>query len=401
MRRALLLVVDSLGVGTMPDVPTTRPADVGANTLARVLEANPSLRLPALSTMGLGRVLAHDHLDANLCRGAWGTNLLLHQGADSYMGHQELMGSKPLPPLLQEFASVSAEVIQALEGEGHRVRMPAPGKGWLLVDDLVVVADNIETDFGQIYNVTGPLDYISFAKIEAMGEIVRAATKVSRVIALGGEGVSPQQILASIRTRDDGLTGVDSPASGVYKKGYRSRHMGYGVNPERQLPAAVLKGGMKVGLVGKMQDIIHCSQAEKVPAVATDLVLSEFGRIIEGLGSGLVAATIQETDLAGHAQDPGKYGDLLALTDAWLGQLLPRLGEGDLLFITGDHGNDPGIGHPQHTRERTPLLVYGPGIKSIYLGERDTLSDIAATMAEHLGVEGPENGRSFYSQLRA
>jgi phosphopentomutase len=399
MARALLLVIDSLGVGAMADVAETRPADLGANTLARVLEANPQLRLPALETMGLGRVLNHPRLNPDKARGAWGTNRLQHQGADSYMGHQELMGSNPLAPQLISFAQVSAQVKAALEARGHEVKVPDPWGGWLLVDDLVVVADNIETDYGQIYNVTGPLDQIEFAGIERIGEIVRAATQVSRVIALGGEGVSRDQILASIRTREDGLTGVDSPASGVYKRGYRSRHMGYGIDPGRQLPAAVLAAGRPVGLVGKMQDIIHCPRAQRVPAVATDLVLREFGRLARELEAGLVAATIQETDLAGHAQDARQYGALLAMTDAWLAEFLPTLRPGDLLVVTGDHGNDPGIGHPQHTREKTPLLVYGPGLKVVDLGERATLSDIAATLARHLGAAAPENGCSFYEKL--
>ena len=399
MARALLLVVDSLGIGAMADTPEKRPADVGANTLAHIFQANPDLHLPTMAQMGLGKAFPHPRLNSQGGTGAWGINLLQHEGADSYMGHQELMGSKPLPPLLKPFAAVSGEVKLALTSRGHKVRQPDPDNSWLLVDEGVVVADNIETDYGQIYNVTAPLDEIDFERVVEIGEIVRAATKVSRVIALGGHKVSREQILNSIRRRRDGLIGVDSPASGVYKIGYHSRHMGYGINPAQQLPAAVLNKGLSVSLVGKMQDIIICPRAERVPAVDTAKVLAEFGRAAQACADGLVAATIQETDLAGHAQDPQKYGNLLALTDAWLGKFLPTLGGGDLLIVTGDHGNDPAIGHSRHTREKTPLLVYGQGIKGVNLGERKTLSDIAATFAEHLGADKPENGSSFYSLL--
>lgn len=399
MARALLLVIDSMGIGAMADTAETRPADTGSNTLSHVLRANPDLRLPNLEFMGLGKVMHHSRLDAGRCRGAWGVNLLQHQGADSYMGHQELMGSAPLEPVLKPFADVSAQVKQALEDRGHKVEAPDPEQPWLLVDELVVVADNIETDYGQIYNVTGPLDSLPFQAVEEIGEIVREKTRVSRVIALGGCNVSREQILSCIRTRPDGLTGVDSPASGVYNCGYQSRHMGYGINPQRQLPASVLKGGQGVGLVGKMQDIIQCPQAVKIPAVATGAVMEGFGRLAGTIDNGLIAATIQETDLAGHAENPRKYGDLLKMADDWLGQFIPRLESGDLLIITGDHGNDPTIGHSQHTRERTPLLVFGPDLNLVDLGVRSTLADIAATFADHLGVERPENGSSFYSLL--
>ncbi len=135
MPRSLLLVIDSLGVGAMEDVGEVRPADLGANTLAHVLEANPDLQLPALERMGLGRVL-HPRQEGNPVRGSWGVNRLQHQGADSYLGHQELMGSKPLTPLLQGFAEVSAQVREALEAQHHRWKLWVQSGKYLVVASL-------------------------------------------------------------------------------------------------------------------------------------------------------------------------------------------------------------------------------------------------------------------------
>lgn len=396
MKRVLVLVLDSLGVGYMEDVKESRKQDIGANTFAHILDQAEGLSLPTFEELGIYQILKHPKLAARPAKAAYGCLNLQHFGADSYAGHQEIMGTIPAKPLLIPFIEVMEKVKRHLLEKGFQVRIPDPNNPILLVNEAVIVADNIETDYGQIYNVSGCLDKVSFAEVVRVGKAVREITEVSRVIALGGERVSIETMLAAVERRADGLVGMNCPKSGVYHHGYLSLHMGYGVNPDKQISSILVAAGKEVTLVGKMQDVISCQGAVKIPAVPTEKVMKDTIDAFLNMKEGLVSSTVQETDLAGHAEDPTLYGQKLMIVDACLREFLPKMTEEDLLIITGDHGNDPTIGHSQHTREKTILLAYSPGLKgNVNLGERHTLADIAATVADALGVDAPQDGESF------
>ncbi|MED3655181.1 phosphopentomutase [Heyndrickxia sporothermodurans] len=394
-RRAIILILDSLGVGYMEDAKDYHPQDVGANTFSHILDKVPSLHIPTLEKLGINKILQHPNLTNKNNIASYGICHLMHQGADSFEGHNEIMGTKPKRAYLAPFIENIGEVKLALEEEGYKVEIPRPELPYLLVNDLVIVADNIETDFGQIYNVSAPLDYISFQEVLKIGQCVRNHVKVNRVIALGGENVTPEHLRNSVERREDGLVGVNSPKSNVYKQGYQVRHLGYGISPKKQLPTLAVKAGLQVSLVGKMQDVIYCEGANKFPGVDTDQVMQDVLSEMDHVQQGLIAATVQETDLAGHAQNPIRYANRIEVVEKYLPTLLEKMHEDDLLIMSADHGNDPTIGHNQHTREKTYLLAYHKQFIPVNLGERNTLSDIAATAAEYLGVKNIENGTSF------
>ena len=395
MKRAIVIVVDSLGIGYMEDVIKIRPQDMGANTFKHLLDKVEEIEIPNFEKLGINKILKHPRLSNRDNIGSYGILNLEHYGADSFVGHQEIMGTKPKKPLMEPFSYFREDVIKKLREDGHKVEIPEKDKPYILVDDLVVVADNIETDYGQIYNITAPLDYIPFDKVLDIGEKVRDVVKVNRVIALGGENVSIEEILNSIETREDGLTGVNSPKSGVYNKGYISRHLGYGVNPEKQISTILSKKDYEVGLIGKMQDVIQCENANRIPAVDTEKVMKSVVESMEYMENGIIAATVQETDLAGHGQDVKKYAEKLMIVDKYIGLIMSEMKEEDILFITADHGNDPTIVFSQHTREKTFLLVYGKKLNKVNIGERATLSDIAKTISDYFKVDSTENGTSF------
>jgi phosphopentomutase len=129
-------------------------------------------------------------------------------------------------------------------------------------------------------------------------------------------------------------------------------------------------------------------------------VLEATYNALDRVERGLIAVNVQETDLAGHDQDARRYAECLRVTDAGVGKILAQLRPDDIFIITGDHGNDPTIGHDKHTREFTPLLVAGHGIAPRALAPRESLADIAATIAEVFAVRQPEIGRSFLSKVR-
>lgn len=398
-KRVILLVVDSLGIGHMSDVIKVRPQDFGANTFVHLLDNAEDIKILNFQRLGINKLLSHKRLSNTENLASYGIMELEHYGADSYAGHQEIMGTKPLKPLLKPFSDYIDTVKKALEKEGYKVVIENPDKPYLLVNDLVVVADNIETDYGQIYNVTAPLDYISFEEVLKIGYIVRENVKVNRVISLGGEKVTIDDILNSIEIREDGLLGVNSPKSGVYNKGYQCRHLGYGVDPEKQISSILTRKNKEVTLIGKMQDVIQSDLANKIPAIDTEYVMEQIVDNMDKVEQGLIAATVQETDLSGHAQDVERYAEKLMIVDKYIGKIMDKMSENDMFMITADHGNDPTIGHSQHTREKTFILTYGKRLKNVYVGKRKTLSDISATIAEYFNVEKTENGISFLNTL--
>lgn len=395
-RRVVLIVLDGLGVGAMPDAADYRPADARAFTLRSLVAAVPGLRLPILELLGLGNAAAGSGFPAAArAAGAYGRAALAHWGADTYAGHNELQGSRPLRPEQALFSAVAAEMRAALETAGHTVATALPGGSGLLVDGAALVGDNLEADPGLIYNVTAPLAALRFEDIVAIGQVVRRIARTSRVIALGGTGITVADIIRQSRTNGAGQTGVDTPALHIYNDEYRVRHLGYGVRPETQAPARVMEAGQPVTLIGKMADVVDCHGGTALPCVQTQAVIDSVLATMRTQTAGFIAATVQETDLAGHEQNAGKYAEVLQVADAGIGQIWSRLRHDDLLVIAADHGNDPTIGHPYHTREQVAVLVAGSRVKPVDLGTRRTLADVAATVCDYLGADAPEAGESF------
>lgn len=400
MKRVILLVIDSLGVGEMDDVAKVRPLDKGANTLERVAEVNQDFIIPNLEALRAGYLVNTNKIKrVNNPLASYGKNRLAHIGADTYQGHQEIMGSKPKEPVVKPFIYYIDRVERALLKAGYEVSRPKLQHPFLLVNGLVTIADNIEADPGQNYNVTAPLDYMSFEEVLAIGRIVRAETEVGRVIVLGGRSITVEDILKAVEIKPSNITGIDCPKAGVYKSGYMVRHLGYGVNPRVQIPTILHENGYPVSLIGKVADVIECKGAEYYPKVETNGVMELILKRMKYQNTGLIAANVQETDLSGHSQDPEIYGRKLMVVDKHLSKVIETMKNDDILIIIGDHGNDPTIGHSHHTREKTLLLVYGQKLKAVNLQERATLSDIAATIADYFGVDNPENGESFLGKI--
>jgi phosphopentomutase len=393
-RRVVVLVLDGFGVGEMPDRPDE---DAGSHTLRHVVERS-GVRLPTLCSLRLSSIGGVAGLEALEVVGAFGASNLGYPGADTYMGHQELAGTH-LAPELRLLETFRDAVVSALEAEGHTTRAPVAGASPIVVDGCVLVADNVEARPGLNVNVTASLDEIAFDDLLALGKAVRDVVPVPRVIVVAGRGFGIDDILAHLVERAPGQIGVDTPAVGVYDEHYRVQHLGIGVDVARQVPSLVRAAGHDVVLLGKAADVIACVGAELDNVVPTAGVLERLRSSLATMRSGLVVANVQETDLAGHEQDPERYAAVLSEVDEALPAVLGSLRDDDRLFVVADHGNDPCIGHSQHTRERVPVLVGGPGVRPVPLGIRDSLADVGATIAELFGVQAPPVGTSFAGDL--
>lgn len=393
MNRFVVIVLDGFGIGAMEDVPEVRPQDAGACTLGSLLKSHPDLYLPNLERLGLMNALGRESACMRFSPSAvWGRASLMHWGADTFWGHQEIMGTLPRRPVEAPFSSVIEDVADALRGAAHRVEYRSLAgcvgdheKSILLVDEFITIADNLEADPGQNYNVMGALDAVSFGRVLSVGRTVRALVRVARVICFGNPSVGIDRMLAAMQEKGE-CVGISSPRSGVYGDGYLCIHMGYGVDPSEQVPFLLAERGVPVLLFGKVADIVENPQGRSVSWIDTDEVMCMTFGAFEALGRGFICTNVQETDLAGHREDTKDFISCLETADVWIGRLMERMDPEDILLVMADHGNDPAVGHSHHTREKVPLLLHTPQLKGVKLGDRKTLADVGATVAACFGA---------------
>lgn len=404
MGRFIVIVLDGFGAGCMEDVPQVRPADMGAHTWKHIAQATPGLRLPNLEALGLMNIADFETDTMHKSPAAtWSRAALTHFGADTFWGHQEIMGTRPRKPREEPFAIRLEAAKAALEEAGFQVQVHTGPQGGrlLVVNGAVTVADNIECDPGQAVNVTAAIDDIPFEDVLKIGRVVRGQVFVSRVITFGGRGVHLPNLLAAIEENPEaGLIGVNAPASGVYNDDYHCVHMGYGVDPATQVATILPQNGTDVFLVGKVADIVENPQpGHSFSIVPTPEVMEKTLQLIRDNPNAFICTNVQETDLCGHRENVGEYVRILREADAGLTPILEALAPEDILVVMADHGNDPTIGHPHHTREYVPLMVRGGQVRPGPFPVRGTLSDVGATAADYFRAPAPENGKSFLGEI--
>lgn len=401
LKKMVVIVLDGLGIGAMADAKTTRPGDEASDTFGSILRDFPDLKLPTLERLGIMNAFGKESSQMHFSKEAvWGKSELMHWGADTFMGHQEIMGTFPMRPVAQPFQEKVEAIKQHLIEHGHKVDIKGTeGLRYLVADDYVAIADNIDADLGMAYNCTAPLDYIPFEKELEIGRLVRDIATVGRVIPFGGTGNTMNDILNAQETRPGGYIGIHAVKSKSYERDYQCVHLGYGVDKSVQVPTILTASGIPVSLFGKVADVVANSEGKSISGVNTSEVLDKTIEEMKLLKEGFICTNVQETDLAGHSQDTDWYRRLLEMVDEKIAQMLPLLGREDMLLVMADHGNDPGIGHNKHTRENVPLLVYKQGVEEVKLGLRKTLSDVGATVCNFFDVKAPQNGESFLSLL--
>lgn len=401
MKRFIVIVLDGFGIGAMNDAKTARPGDEVSNTLGSIIQDFPQMKLPNLERLGLmnayGKESSNMKFEANA---NFGKSELMHYGADTFMGHQEIMGTLPKKPEVQPFQQKVDEVYAHLLNKGYKVEIKErDGLRYLIANDYVAIGDNIDADFGMAYNCTAPLDYISFEKELEIGHAVREVVTVNRVIPFGGTETTMEDILNAEETREGKYIGIHAVKSKSYNHGYQCRHLGYGVDKKVQVPSILTDAGIDVSLFGKVADIVINDKGKSVSCVDTKTVLELTIDEVKNMKSGFICTNVQETDLAGHSQNSRWYKELLEIADEKIGEIISLLKEEDILVVMADHGNDPNIGHNRHTRENVPLLIYKKGITGMSLGLRNSLSDVGATVCEYFDVKQPQNGSSFLRLL--
>ena len=391
-RRIFLIVLDSVGAGAMPDAANY--GDAGADTLGHISQAVEKLSLPNLRKLGLGNLHPMDKVaptERPLAR--YGKLRERSAGKDTMTGHWEMMGLLTTEPF-QTFTDTGfpPELIRELERRtGREIIGNKAASGTEILEELG--EEEVErgklivyTSADSVLQICGNEETMGLETLYRYCEQARELTlrpqwRVGRVIARPYVGRKRGEFKRTSNRRDYALA---PPAPTVLD--------------------ALQQAGLEVTGVGKIGDIFSGQGLTRSLHSDSSVQGMEQTTALAGEGfTGLCFVNLVDFDaLWGHRRNPVGYAKELEAFDGKLGLLMEKLGEGDLLLLTADHGNDPTYTGTDHTREKVPLLAWAPGRDlSGPLEEQDTFAVLGATIAQNFGVELPPHciGHSLLGEL--
>lgn len=380
-RRAAIIVLDGLGIGPAHD--TAAYGDTGSDTLGNTLRAVGGVALPTLQALGLGSCAPLPGVPpAAAPQAAWGTCQPAGAGKDSTTGHWELCGltlRTPFPTYPNGFpADVIAEFARRT---GRGVLGNRAASGTAILDELG--AEHLRTGSWIVYTSADSVFQVAAHEEAVPIAELYAACRAAREMLQGAHGVS--RVIAR----------PFLGAPGAWKRTERRQDFSLPPSGPTLLDRLADAGVPRVG-VGKVDDLFAGRNITSVHASTNADGLALIGRALETMTHGLLLANLIEFDQSwGHRNDVTGFANGLRELDRALPDLLGRVREEDLVIFTADHGNDPTTPSTDHSRERVPLLVAGPRVRPVPLGERATFADIGQTVAEFLGVSPLDNGASF------
>lgn len=389
IKRVLLLVMDSVGVGELPDAGAY--GDTGSNTLGNTAEALGGLSLPNLGRLGLGNIVGIAGTPpAAAPAAAYGRMAERSAGKDTTTGHWEMAGlilEQPFPVYPNGFPQ---DLIELYEKKiGRRVLGNKAASGTEIIKELG--AEHMETGYPIVYTSADSVFQIAAHEEIIPIEELYAMCRVAREMLAGRHAVG--RVIAR-------------PFLGEPGSFWRTvRRHDYSLKPPGKTVLHLLvENNIEVTAVGKINDIFAGEGISRVVASTSnaegmDRTLALL--LNDSPGRGLIFTNLVDFDmLYGHRNDPVGYGAALVELDRRIPELLEAMGEADLLIITADHGCDPTTPSTDHSREYVPLLVYGKAVKAgVNLGTRETFADVAATVADVFGLQ-TANGNSFWPEIK-
>ena len=385
MKRIFLFVLDSFGIGAMPDAE--KFGDAGVNTLA-ACATSTKLHIPNMIAAGLGNadgVTCLPKTDAPT--GAVARLQEASMGKDTTIGHWEIAGiisPDPLPTYPNGFPEEVLEPFRQATGRG--ILANAPWSGTAVIDEFgdehVRTGDLIVyTSADSVFQVAAHEEVVP---LEQLYEYCRTARKILQ----GKHGVGRVIARPFVGT------------SGAYKR--TSNRHDYSLEPARTMMDAIVEAGKDSIGVGKIYDIFAGrGTTEHVYNQSNAHGMEHAMHYADTDFEGLCFVNLVDFDmLYGHRRDIDGYAGALTEFDAFLGKFMEKMGDEDLVMITADHGCDPAyMATTDHTREYVPLLMLGKKVKPVNLGTRTSFADIAATVTELLGVEFDTPGKSFAKEI--
>ena len=392
-KRIFTIVMDSLGIGAMPDAASY--GDAGTDTLGHISDRMETLTMPNLQKIGMANL--HPLKQVAPAEHPMGYYMTLNEasnGKDTMTGHWEMMGlhiTKPFQTFTEH--GFPKELIEELEKRtGHKVIGNKSASGTEILDELAEeeIATGhmiVYTSADSVLQICGNEETFGLQELYRCCEIARELTmrdewKVGRVIARPYVGKKKGEFVRTSNRHD------------------------YALKPYGRTALNALKdAGLEVISVGKIFDIFDGEGlTESNKSKSSVHGMEQTIEIAKRDFTGLCFTNLVDFDaLWGHRRNVEGYAHEIEKFDVKLGELLPLLRDDDLLIITADHGNDPTHTGTDHTREKVPFLAYSPSMKgSGSLGESDTFAVIGATIADNFGVAMPEGtiGTSLLENLK-
>ena len=387
MKRIFLFVLDSCGIGAMPDSESF--GDIGVNTL-KSCSTSPKFHIPNMIAAGLGNIDGVDYLPkTDAPTGAVARLQEASMGKDTTIGHWEIAGlisPEPLPTYPGGFPQEVLDAFEEATGRGVLCNLPYSGT------DVIRDYGQQQLDTGKWIVYTSADSVFQVAAHEELiplEELYDACHK-ARNILRGKHGVG--RVIARPFVGD----------SETSFKRTSNRH-DYSLEPASDTMLDAIKAaGLDSIAVGKIHDIFAgTGDTEFVYNKSNAHGMEHAANYAKKDFHGLCFVNLVDFDmLYGHRRDIDGYANALTEFDAWLGGFMETLGDEDLVMITADHGCDPAYtATTDHTREYVPLLILGRQVKPVNLGTRKSFADIAATVTELLGVEYETPGISFAKEI--
>ena len=377
-KRVFLIVLDSFGIGEMPDAHVWH--DEGSNTLGAVRN-HPAFSCPTMERLGLfhidGVAGPADAASRPTPVGAYARMTESSGGKDTTIGHWEISGiisPEPMPTYPKGFPEEVLEEFTRRTGYGVLCNLPYSGTDVIRDygdEHLATGKLIVYTSADSVFQIAAHEDILPIEELYRVCEIARdmltngwnGRHAVGRVIARPFEGTAP------------------------FKRTAR-RHDYSILPPAPTMLDAIKSAGMDSIAVGKITDIfVGQGITETIRTADNAEGMAATSAVAQRDFNGICFTNLVDFDMVyGHRNDIEGYAAALTRFDKWLGDFIPTLGENDLLMITADHGCDPATPSTDHSREYTPLLVYGKSITAGSLGTRKTFADISATELDDLGV---------------
>ncbi len=388
INRFIIIVLDSVGIGELPDAAAF--GDVGSHTLGNIARVVGGLKLPHLEAMGLANIAPLEGLSPQLKpTAAYGKMAEISAGKDTSSGHWEMMGIEvdiPFPLYPQGFPPEVMDRYEAESGRGWLGNYPASGT--VILDELGeehmrTGKTIVYTSGDSVFQIAAheeviPLDEL-YKICRIARKILRGEHEVGRIIARPFVG-TPGNFTRTPNRHD------------------------YSVLPlEPTLLDALKEAGSMVYAVGKIEDIFVGQGITDAVHIQDNMdgVDKTIAAMRDRRERGLIFTNLVDFDAKfGHRNDPAGYANALAEFDRRLPEITDALAEDDVLVLTADHGTDPVFPGTDHTREYVPVLITGAPVQGgVNIGARATFADLAATIADTLGVKPPPRGVSFKAMI--
>ncbi|MCP4605003.1 MAG: phosphopentomutase [Proteobacteria bacterium] len=397
-RRAILIVMDGVGIGEMPDSHLFN--DSGVNSLLHVSETTDGLDLPNMSALGLGNSAAiptQKEPVSPLIKGVpinkkpsgfYGKMAEISPGKDSIYGHWELMGCIAETPFTLFPNGFPESIMQSFAGIAGREAMGnVTASGTEIIDRLG--KQHLETQRLIVYTSADSVFQIAaheeVVPIEELYKICEETRKMLNPLNIGRVIARPF---------------IGTP--GNFNRTKRRRD--FSLPPSRKTLLDILvDNGIEVFGFGKIDDLFASRGVSEIIKVESNG--DAMKKLIDHTkqnSTGFFFANLNDTDTVyGHRRNPQGYAKALKEVDDGLFPLMKSMSSNDLLIISADHGCDPTLKrHTDHTREYVPLLVYTPHKKSgESLGLRSTFADVGKTIADYFKIETKLPGKSFFNYL--